>query len=118
MTKPTLETIDTKLDMYMSSTDKAIAAMSDAISAVSKSQAESKAMQFEVNTVVAEQKQQAQEIKEIKKEAQEMQRQIDSNKHTSNDLKEVRKEHRAMGNKIVASLVVACVIAVAGLFYR
>lgn len=118
MTKPTLETIDTKLDMYMSSTDKAIAAMSEAITVVSKSQAESKAMQVEINSVTDTQKENSQEVKSLQKEVAELTRRVDANSHTSNDLKEVRKEHRAMGNKLLGSVIFVCICAVAGLFFR
>lgn len=123
--KATLATIDTKIDMYMASNDKAmtsnnkaIAAMAEAISLVSASQAESKAMQYEINALSGGRSEHSQDIKELRREMNELSIQVSTNTNTSEDLKEIRKEQRSSVNKVLGGLVLAFILGVLGLFLK
>ena len=118
MTQPTLQTIDTKLDMYMASTDKAITAMSEAVQVVSKSQAESKTMQVEINALNANNSQLSNELKETNREIGEMKLSINNNANAASNLENIRNDQKAMGNKLLGSLVFAAICAVATLFFK
>ncbi len=126
MTKAaTLETIDTKLDMYMASTDKAVTAMdktiiamSEAISVVSKSQAESKTMQVEINALSGRLGAHAQDIKDINKDVTAQSLLINDNKNLSAYLEKAEDRQKAMINKLLGSVVFVCLCAVAGLFIK
>ena len=118
MKEPTLQTIDTKLDMYMASNDKLLNQMGEAIIAVSNSQADSKTMQVEINALSGRIGSHAQDIKDIRKESLEMRLAINNNTNAAEHLKDIRKDQKAMGHKLLGSVIFACLCMVASLFVK
>ena len=99
------------LIQFMQSQEKTNERLTEAITEIAKGQIELKVVQDEIKII-------SQTQRETQKEVVELTRRVDANSHTSNDLKEVRKEHRAMGNKLLGSVIFVCVCAVAGLFFK
>jgi len=99
------------LIQFMQSQEKTNERLTEAITEIAKGQIELKVVQDEIKII-------SQTQRETQKEVTELTRRVDANSHTSNDLKEVRKEHRAMGNKLLGSVIFVCVCAVAGLFFK
>ena len=99
------------LIQFMQSQEKTNERLTEAITEIAKGQIELKVVQDEIKII-------SQTQRETQKEVVELTRRVDANSHTSSDLKEVRKEHRAMGNKLLGSVIFVCVCAVAGLFFK
>ena len=99
------------LIQFMQSQEKTNERLTEAITEIAKGQIELKVVQDEIKII-------SQTQRETQKEVVELTRRVDANSHTSNDLIEVRKEHRAMGNKLLGSVIFVCVCAVAGLFFK
>ncbi len=99
------------LVQFMQSQEKTNERLTEAITEIAKGQIELKVVQDEIKII-------SQSHRDMQKEVVELTRRVDANSHTSNDLKEVRKEHRAMGNKLLGSVIFVCICAVAGLFFK
>tara|TARA_R100000951_G_scaffold116745_1_gene130374 strand:+ start:1849 stop:2166 length:318 start_codon:yes stop_codon:yes gene_type:complete len=99
------------LVQFMQSQEKTNERLTEAITEIAKGQIELKVVQDEIKII-------SQSQRDTQKEIVELTRRVDANSHTSNDLKEVRKEHRAMGNKLLGSVIFVCICAVAGLFFK
>lgn len=102
---------NTDLAQFMQSQEKTNERLTEAITEIAKGQIELKVVQDEIKII-------SQSQRDMQKEVVELTRRVDANSHTSNDLKEVRKEHRAMGNKLLGSVIFVCICAVAGLFFK